>query len=105
MKGYHIYFILLKILIVLQCILIFFKATTSDTDIYILTDSVFKISVAIYLLVFFIVYPFPGLEFEDKLIIRFSAIVILFDIDYIGLLRVIRKYIPSLPKIHFLESK
>ena len=97
MKGYHIYFILLKILIVLQCVLIFFKATTKDTDIYILTDTVFKISVAIYLLVFFIVYPFPGLEFEDKLIIRFSAIVILFDIDYTGLLHVIRKYIPSLP--------
>ena len=103
MKGYHIYFILLKILVVTQCILIFFKKTTKDTDLYILTDTLFKISVAVYLLVFFVAYPFPGLEFEDKLIIRFSAIVLLFDIEYTGLLRVIRKYIPNLPKVPYLE--
>ena len=80
MKGYHIYFILLKILVLLQFWLVVLKKTAKDSDFYILTDTLFKLSVAIYLLVFFIVYSFPGLEFEDKLIIRFTAVVLLFDI-------------------------
>ena len=104
MKGYHIYFILLKILIVLQCILIFFKKTTNDTDLYILTDTIFKISVAVYLLIFFVVYPFPGLDFEDILIIRFSAVLLIFDVDFIGLLNVIRKYVPYVPSVSYFEE-
>lgn len=104
MKAYHIYFILLKILVVTQFILVFFKKTTENNDLYVLTDTLFKISIAVYLFVFFILNPFPGLEFEDTLILRFSAVVLLLDIDYTGLIKVLRKYNPSMPKIPFLEK-
>ena len=103
MKGYHIYFILLKIIVGIQVILVFLKKTTEDSEIYIVTDTIFKISVALYLFLFFMIHSFPGLEFEDTVILRFSGMILLYDIDYSGLIRILRKYIPSLPKVPVLE--
>ena len=103
MKGYHIYFILLKIIVGIQVILVFLKKTTEDSEIYIVTDTIFKISVALYLFLFFMINSFPGLEFEDTVVLRFSGMILLYDIDYSGLIRILRKYIPSLPKVPVLE--
>ena len=104
MKGYHLYFIILKLMVLIQLILVFLKKQTEDSDIYVITDTIFKISIALYLFLFFIIYSFPGLESEDIIILRFSGIVLLYDIDFTGLLRVIRKYLPSLPKVPYLEK-
>jgi hypothetical protein len=92
-------------LIIIQAVLIFFKKSTKNTDLYIITDTVFKLSVAIYLLLLFIIYPFPGIEFEDRLIIQFSAVVLVFDIDYIDLIHVLHKYFPFLPAIPYIEKE
>ena len=96
MKSYQIYFIVLKILVVLQLGLVLLKKQTNRSDIFIITDTVFKISVGIYLFVFFIINSFPGLEFGDTVILRFAGAILLFDIDYIGLLAIIRKQFPRL---------
>ena len=104
MKGYHLYFIILKLMVLIQLILVFLKKQTEDSGIYVITDTIFKISIALYLFLFFIIYSFPGLESEDIIILRFSGIVLLYDIDFTGLLRVIRKYLPSLPKVPYLEK-
>lgn len=104
MKAYHLYFIILRIIVLIQIILVFLKKHTEDSDIYIITDSVFKLSIALYLFIFFMIHSFPGLETGDVIILRFSGLVILFDIDFTALLRVTRKYIPSLPKVSILET-
>ena len=96
MKAYQIYFIILKILIIAQIAAIYFKKHTEDSDIFIISDTVFKISAGIFLISFFLIHNFPGLEFEDTLILRFAGVIILFDIDYSGLVNVISKYVPSL---------
>ena len=96
MKAYQIYFIILKLLIIVQIVAIFFKKHTENSDAYILSDTIFKLSAGIYLITFFLIHSFPGLEFEDTLILRFSGVIILFDIDYIGMLKVISKYSPWL---------
>jgi len=103
MKGYHLYFIILKAIVGIQLALVFFKKTTEDSELYILTDTIFKISIALYLFIFFIINSFPGLDFEDTVILRFSGVVLLYDIDYSGLLRILHKRIPGLPKIPYLE--
>lgn len=105
MKAYHIYFIVLKLLIILQIILVFCKKMTQDQDLYVITDTVFKVSVGLYLFIFFNIYSFPGLEFEDTVILRFSGTILLFDIDFTNLLRIIRRYIPSFPKVPFIENE
>jgi hypothetical protein len=103
MKHYHAYFILLKIIVVIQFALVFLKKQTHDSKMYILTDTMFKISVALYLFLFFTLNTFPGIEWEDVLIIRFSGMILLYDIDFNGLIKIVREYVPTLPKIPFLE--
>jgi hypothetical protein len=103
MKRYHLYFILLKILVAVQFVLVFLKKHTRDSKIYILTDTVFKISVALYLFLFFTLNSFPGIDWQDLLIIRSSGMILLYDIDYNGLIKIVREYVPSLPKIPMLE--
>lgn len=96
MKAYQIYFIILKLLIIVQIVAVFLKKQSKSSDVYILSDTAFKLSAGIYLIAFFLIHSFPGLEFEDTLILRFSGLIILFDIDYVGLLKVISKYSPWL---------
>jgi hypothetical protein len=104
MRAHHIYFILLKIIIAIQFALILFKKQTSDSEIYIITDTIFKISIAIYLFVFSWVFSFKELAVEDALIIRFSGVILLYDIDFKGLLKIFRKYVPALPKVPYVED-
>jgi len=103
MKRYHIYFILLKILVVIQFVLVTLKKQSRDSKMYILSDTIFKISVAMYLLLFFTLNSFPGLDWQDVVIIRFSGMILLYDIDFNGLIKIVREYVPTLPKIPILE--
>ena len=104
MKHYHAYFILLKILVVVQFVLVFLKKQSRDSNMYIISDTIFKISIALYLFLFFTLNTFPGLDWQDVLIIRFSGMVLLYDIDFKGLMGLIRKYVPLIPKLPILED-
>ena len=71
---------------------------------YILSDTVFKISIAIYLFAFFWIFDIPGMDWQDKILLRFSGMILLYDIDYSGLMKIVRTYIPSFPKLPILED-
>ena len=104
MKGYHIYFIFLKIFLIIEMICVIFKKQTKNSDYYIIADTIFKLSAGLYLILFFLIHRFPGLSFEDTVILRFSGVIILFDIDYSGFLGVVAKYSPWLSsKLGFLR--
>jgi len=104
MKNYHLYFIILKILVAFQFVLVFLKKQSRDSNMYIISDTIFKISIALYLFLFFTLNTFPGLDWQDVLIIRFSGVVLLYDIDFKGLMGLIRKYLPLVPKLPILED-
>ena len=103
MKHYHSYFILLKLIVLIQFVLVTLKKQSRDSKMYIFTDTVFKISVALYLFLFFTLNTFPGIDWQDVLIIRFSGVILLYDIDFNGLLKIVREYVPILPKVPFVE--
>jgi hypothetical protein len=84
--------------------LVVLKKQTTDSKLYIVSDTIFKISIALYLFIFFIVNNFPGLDFEDTILLRFAGVILLYDIDYSGLIKIVREYYPGLPKIPFLET-
>ena len=96
MKAYHIYFIIIKILIITQIVAVIMKKKTKKSEFFILSDTLFKISAGLYLILFFLIQPLPGLDFGDILILRFSGLIILFDIDYSGLRKMLSKYSPVL---------
>ena len=104
MKNYHLYFIILKILVAFHGVLVFLKKQSRESNMYIISDTIFKISIALYLFLFFTLNTFPGLDWQDVLIIRFSGVVLLYDIDFKGLMGLIRKYLPLVPKLPILED-
>ena len=113
MKAKYIYFIVLKIVFVLQCFLILLKKQTNNSRVYILTDTVFKLSLAIYIWIFLWFYEGTDIAIEDKMILSFSAALIIYDIDYNNIIKYLMylgipdnfifKYLNSLSttKVHY----
>ena len=104
MKGYHQFFIFMRVMVILQAVLIIFKKQTKSSDIYIVLEAVSKLAVGSFLYLFFLLHPLEGLEYGDILILQFAGILIMIDINYPELLGVLRKYLPFLPKIPFIET-
>ena len=104
MRVYHAYFFILKTIVAIQFALVFLKKQSKDSKIYVLSDTVFKISIAIYLFAFLWIFDIPEMDWQDKVLLRFSGVVLLYDIDYSGLMKIVRTYIPSVPKLPILED-
>jgi len=79
LKGYHIFFLLLKLGIILQFVLILTNKEKVDSDVYILTEIIFKTCLGMFIEVFMFHRDIPGLEIEDKVIISFAGGLLLFD--------------------------
>jgi hypothetical protein len=86
-------------MVILQVVLIFFKKQTRSSDTYIILDAGSRATVGIFLYLFFLFNPLPDLEYGDVLILQFAGILLLVDIDYKNVLKVIRKKYPK-----FLDS-
>jgi hypothetical protein len=90
-------------MVILQVVLIIFKKQTRSSDIYIVLEAVSKLAVGGFLYLFFLLHPLEGLEYGDVLILQFAGILIMVDVNYPELIKVLRKYIPFLPKIPLVE--
>lgn len=98
MKGYQLFFIFLRLMVISQVVLIAFKKQTKSSDTYIILDALSRAAVGLFLYLFFLLHPLPGLEYGDVLILQFAGILLLVDIDFKNLLRVIRKRYPNFLK-------
>lgn len=104
MRGYQTFFLFMRLMVILQVVLIIFKKQTRSSDIYVILEAVSKITVGAFLYLFFLLHPLDGLEYGDVLILQFAGILIMVDVNYPVLIGVLRKYIPFLPKIPFVEQ-
>jgi hypothetical protein len=105
MRGYQTFFLFMRLMVILQVVLIIFKKQTRSSDIYIVLEAVSKLAVGGFLYLFFLLHPLEGLEYGDVLILQFAGILIMVDVNYPELIKVLRKYIPFLPKIPIVEAK
>ena len=85
----------MRLMVILQVILIFFKKQTNNSDTYIILEAISKGSVGLFLYLFFLLHPLPGLEYGDVLILQFAGILLLVDINFKDVLSVIKKYFPN----------
>lgn len=95
MKGYQLFFLFLRLMVILQAVLIFFKKQTNNSDTYIILEALSKVAVGLFLYLFFLLHPLPDLEYGDVLILQFAGILLLVDIDYKSLIAVLKKYFPT----------
>ena len=89
MKGYHLYFYILKFLILLIIALISLKIIVIKDTFLLLMDSIFKISFGLFIIIFFTKNINHGLEKNDRMIIILSGFILILLVDYIGLINFI----------------
>ena len=79
MKHYHIFFLILKAIILLQFLLILLNKQTINSKIYIITEILFKISLGLFIEIFLFHNQIEGLLFEDKIIFSFAGGFLVYD--------------------------
>ena len=88
MKGYHLYFYLLKFIILSLIILISLKIIPIRNKIFILLDFVFKISLGLFIIIFFSCNT-NNLNKHDRILFVISGFILILLIDYIQVINVI----------------
>lgn len=82
MKAYQIYFFVLKGLILLQLVLTAAGFTVKENPFFLFVDTIFKISLGLFLGFFFWPYPPKGMNWEDGMIISIGGFLILTQIEF-----------------------
>jgi len=85
MKRYHIYFLFLKLVLIIQTILILLQKENSNQISYIASDIIFKTSLSLFLIIFFTFTDIPKMDIYDKLIATFAGALLVFDSVYVSL--------------------
>jgi hypothetical protein len=96
MKHYHIFFFILKIIITIHIALIVFKILPADSPLTLIDESFFKICIGLFLGLYFLVSPDTGLDFGDRILISIAGFVILADVDWMGLYRLMYRGVQSM---------
>ncbi len=82
MRLYQWYFFVLKGLILLQLVLTAADFRVKDSPFFAIVDTVFKISLGLFLGFFFWPYPPKGMNWEDGLIVSIGGFLILTQIQF-----------------------
>ena len=97
MKAYHIFFVILRILVLFQLVLVIFAKQTFSPLIKLLIDSVLKLSLGLFIIVFFY-FNTVGLDPWDIYVLQFSGILVIVTIDFTSLLEILSKVSPDASK-------
>ena len=97
MLKYHYYFLLLKMCIFVQFLLILTQKQSINSVYYIISDLVFKISLGLFLLAFFLSSKFSDVDKYDRYIVSFAGSLLLFDVSTGNLPKLLEMYGLSLP--------
>jgi hypothetical protein len=91
MKGYHLFFFILKFIILLLIALMSLKIISVKTKIFVIIDFIFKLSFGTFIILFFSIYKNKNdnLENYDRLLIILSGFILILLIDYIEVINII----------------
>jgi hypothetical protein len=88
MKVYHLYFYILKIIILILIALMLLKIIPLKGKFFIIIDTIFKFSLGIFIVIFFSTKKLD-IDKHDRMIIIISGFILLLLIDYIHFINVI----------------
>ena len=104
MKGYHIFFVILRLLVLIQLLLVVFIKQSFSPIIKLLIDSVLKLSLGLFIIVFFYFHN-VGLDPWDIYVLQFSGILVLVNIDFTSLLKITDTVSPEISeKLSILKT-
>ena len=82
MKFHSFYFLILKLSFLIQFILVVSGLESENSTTYILSDFLFKISIGLFLVLFFFFNNFQELYGYDRLVISFGGTLLVYDAIY-----------------------
>jgi hypothetical protein len=82
MKGYQVYFFVLKTVVLAQILLLTTGHKVAESPIFAIVDTIFKISLGLFLGIYFWLFTPKGLDWEDGIILSIGGFIILTDIQF-----------------------
>jgi len=79
MKFHTLYFLFLKLSFLIQFILVISGLESETSITYVLSDFLFKISIGLFLILYFFFNHFPDLHGYDRLVISFGGTLLVYD--------------------------
>jgi uncharacterized membrane protein YwaF len=87
MKGYQLYFAVLKLIVFAQVVLVLLGFQVDDSPLFAFVDMLFKLSLGLFLGIYFWLFTPKGIDWEDGLIISIGGFLILADIHFTPLVQ------------------
>jgi len=88
MKWYQIYFFFLKFIVLAQIILLSLGFKVADSPVFAVVDAVFKVSLGLFVGIYFWLFRPKGLDWEDGIILSIGGFIILTDIQFEPLIQI-----------------
>ena len=92
MNAFDLYLIVLKIALSVQFILILMKKQSDTSIAFLISDMIFKISIGVFLLSFFIFNKVLDMDMYNKMIISFAGVILIYDAIYFDLPKILIQY-------------
>ena len=92
MKLYQLWLIVLKISMIVQVFLILIQKQAETSIEYLITDILFKISLGIFLILYFYINGAPRINGIDEIFVGFGGFLLIFDALYNILPKILEKY-------------
>jgi hypothetical protein len=87
MKAYQVYFFFLKSIVLLQVVLTAADFKVKDSPLFAIVDTIFKISLGLFLGIYFWLFTPKGLDWEDGIIVSIGGFLILTEIEFEPLIK------------------
>lgn len=82
MKLYQLYFFFLKTIVFAQIILLAMGFEVAKSPLFAIVDILFKVSLGLFLGIYFWLYTPKGIDWEDGIIISIGGFLILTEINF-----------------------
>lgn len=92
MNAFDVYLFFLKIIVSVQFMLILLKKQSITSIEFLISEMIFKISLGIFLIIFFWINKISEIRGSDKVIIGFAGVVLIYDAVHINLPHVLSFY-------------
>lgn len=89
MQSYHLYFYILKFLLLLLIALMSLKIIPVKNKFFIIIDFIFKLSLGLFIIIFFSTNNYDKLKKDDRILIILSGFVLILLIDYIAVINIV----------------
>lgn len=105
MRWYQIYFAVLKLIVFAQIALVFLGFQVEDSPLFAFVDMLFKLSLGLFLGIYFWLFTPKGIDWEDGFIISIGGFLILADIKFTPLLQFYELRDKTMAKLLSLKEK